>query len=105
MAVSEAAGLGPCPICGRLMVAGPSVDRHHFVPRSEGGRENRWVHRVCHRKIHSLFTERELAKEYSTPEALRAHPEMQPFLRWVARKHPEFYSRTATAHRKAGRRR
>ena len=87
------------------MRAGPSVDRHHLVPKSEGGREARWVHRICHRKVHSLFTERELAKEYSTPEALRAHPEIQAFLRWIARKDPEFYSRTATAHRKAGWRR
>ena len=86
------------------MRAGPSVDHHHFVPRSEGGRASAWVHRVCHRKVHSLFTERELAKEFATPEAIRAHPEMQTFLRWVARKHPEFYSRTATSHRKVGRR-
>ena len=102
---AEAAGLGPCPICGRPMRAGPSVDRHHFVPRSEGGRESPWIHRICHRKLHSLFTERELAKEYATPGAVRVHPDMQPFLCWVACKHPEFYSRTATAHRKAGQRR
>lgn len=106
MAITEAAAdLGPCPICGRPMIAGPSVDRHHFVPKSEGGRETRHVHRVCHRKLHSLFTERELAKAYSTPEAVRAHPEMQTFLRWIARKDPEFYSRTATAQLKAQARR
>ena len=81
------ADLGECPICGRPMLPGASVDRHHFVPRSEGGRETSWVHRICHRKLHSLFTERELAR----------------FIRWVERKHPEFRARTATA--KARRRR
>jgi len=85
------------------MVAGPSVDRHHFLPRSEGGRESRPVHRVCHRKLHSLFTERELARGYATPEAIRAHPEVARFVAWVRGKHPEFWVRTATA--KARRRR
>ena len=92
--------LGECPICGRPMLPGASVDRHHFVPRSEGGRETSWVHRICHRKLHSLFTERELARLYATPEAVRAHPEMQRFIRWVGRKHPEFWVRTAEARAK-----
>ncbi len=76
------------------MVAGPSVDRHHFLPKSEGGRERRWVHRVCHRKLHSLFTERELARDYATPEAVRAHPEVDRFVRWLRRKPPEFWAPT-----------
>lgn len=82
------------------MLAGSSVDRHHFLPRCEGGRETRWVHRVCHRKIHSLFTERELATTYDTPAALRAHPEMARFIGWLRGKHPEFCIRTATARAK-----
>jgi hypothetical protein len=105
VAADTGPNLGPCPICGRPMIAGPSVDRHHFMPKSEGGRETHHVHRICHRKVHSLFTEGELARGYGTPEAVRAHPEMQAFLRWIACKDPEFYSRTATARRKAGRRR
>lgn len=86
------------------MVAGPSVDRHHFLPKSEGGRERRWVHRVCHRKLHSLFTERELARDYATPEAVRAHPEMARFIGWLRGKHPEVWVRTATARAKGRRR-
>jgi hypothetical protein len=96
--------LGPCPICGRPMIEGPSVDRHHFVPRSEGGREAVPVHRVCHRKLHSLWTERELAQLFSTPEAIRAHPEMQRFVRWLRRKPPEFWVRTEQARSKGQRR-
>lgn len=85
--------LGPCPLCGRPMVAGPSLDRHHWVPRSEGGREQTLLHRICHRKIHSVLDERALARDYATPESLRAHPEIARFLRWVARKPPEFMDR------------
>jgi hypothetical protein len=85
------------------MVAGPSVNRHHFVPRSRGGRETEYVHRICHRKIHSLWTEAELARDYASPEAIRAHPDMQAFIRWIARKPPEFWARTHESRRKAQR--
>ena len=86
------------------MLAGPSVDRHHFLPRSKGGRETAHVHRVCHRKIHSLWSEAELARDLADPAAIRVRPEMEGFLRWIARKHPEFYARTATAATKHRRR-
>ena len=87
-------GLGPCPICGRPMIAGPSVDRHHFLPRVEGGRQSAPVHRICHRKLHTLWSERELARLYRTPEAIRAHPEIRRFVAWLRRKPPEFWAPT-----------
>ena len=83
--------LGPCPICGRERVMGPSVDYHHWLPRAYGGRLAQPVHLICHRKLHSLFSEKELATVYTTPEAVRRHPAMQTFIRWVRRRPPEFY--------------
>ena len=79
-----------CIVCGRALVEGPSVDRHHWVPRSEGGAAATTIHTVCHRMIHRLFSERELARAYSTPEAIRAHPEMQRFLRWIQRRPADY---------------
>lgn len=76
------------------MIAGPSVDRHHFLPRAEGGRESASVHRICHRKLHALWSERELAAIYRTPEAILAHPEIRRFVRWLRRKPPEFWAPT-----------
>lgn len=87
------------------MVAGASVDRHPFLPKSRGGREWEWVHRICHRKIHSLFTEAELERDYADPVRLRAHPEMARFISWVAHRPPEFRAPTFTATSKAGGRR
>lgn len=98
-AADAAGAAGPCPLCGRPMVPGPSLDRHHWVPRSEGGRDQALMHRICHRKIHSVLDERTLARHYSTPEALRGHPEIARFLRWVARKPPEFMDRHRSARR------
>lgn len=88
------------------MLDGPSVDAHHLLPRSQGGRDTVMLHRVCHRKIHAELSEKELARQYNTLEALRAHPDIADFIRWVARKPPEFTAVTFRAkdHVKAGKR-
>ncbi|MEL0110796.1 MAG: hypothetical protein VW835_03600 [Rickettsiales bacterium] len=85
--------LGPCPICGREMIEGPSVNRHHWVPRLKGGGAASDIHVVCHRMLHRTFSEGELARDYPSPEALRAHPEIENFIRWVRRKPVEFVDR------------
>lgn len=86
---------GLCALCGRPLVPGPSVEQHHLVPRSQGGRVTVPLHRVCHRKIHAELSERDLAGAYATVDALRAHPAIAAFIRWVANKPPEFVTRTA----------
>ena len=85
----ESRSLGPCQLCGREMLAGESVDRHHWRPKSRGGRTAAYLHRTCHRKLHSLFTDKELSTEFSTPEAVREHPEIKKFIAWVRRQPPE----------------
>lgn len=97
--------LGDCGLCGRPLIAGPSVEEHHLLPRSQGGKETVPLHRVCHRKIHAELSEKELARSYNTLDALRAHPDIAAFIHWVARKPPEFTAMTFRAkdHVKAGR--
>ena len=80
-----------CPLCGRLLEPGPSVDEHHLVPRSQGGKTKTLIHRICHRKIHVTLCERDLARGFNTWEALLAHPDIAAFVRWVANKPPAFY--------------
>ena len=80
-----------CPICKRELIAGPSVDDHHLVPKTFGGKEKVTVHKICHHKIHSVFTERELQHHYHTIERLLEHEEIQKFARWIQKKNPEFY--------------
>jgi 5-methylcytosine-specific restriction endonuclease McrA len=90
----------PCPLCGRPLVPGPSVNAHHLVPRSYGGQETVTLHRICHAKIHSLFHEQELRDRYFTMARLRAHPEIAKFVRWVRKKDPEYVGRNAPSQRK-----
>jgi hypothetical protein len=33
--------LGPCPLCGRIMIRGHSLDRHHWQPKSLSHRQPR----------------------------------------------------------------
>lgn len=48
------------------------------------------MHRICHRKIHAVLDEREIARRYASIEALRAHPAIAAFIRWIARKPSTF---------------
>lgn len=72
------------------MIEGVAVDRHHWVPKSAGGRDWDWMHQICHRKIHALLDETTLAREFSDAESLRAHPEMIRFVAWVKKRPPDF---------------
>ena len=88
-----------CPLCGRVLGT-LNVDRHHLIPKKFKGTEQFLIHKVCHRKIHSVFTERELLNDYHTWEALRAHPEIDAFIAWIARKDPGYYSRSFSLNTK-----
>lgn len=69
---------------------------HHLVPRLKGGKGGPVVrlHQICHNEIHASLTEAELARDYHTIEALRAHPRLATFIRWVAKRPPGFRSKT-----------
>lgn len=88
-----------CPLCGRD-IPEDQRDEHHMVPKSRGGRETQTLHRICHRQIHALFSEAELETNYSTAEALLAHPEMAKFVTWVAKKPSGFFDGTKRSNRR-----
>ena len=83
------------------MKSGASIDEHHLVPKSCGGKTKEKVHRICHRKIHATFSERELGKDFNTWSALKQHPEIAVFVAWVAGKPATYYDNS----RKSARRR
>ncbi|MCO4777819.1 MULTISPECIES: HNH endonuclease [Lentibacter] len=85
-----------CPLCLRPIPAGVPQSRHHLIPRLRGGKggETVLLHQICHNEIHVSLSETELARSYNTPEALRAHPRLEKFIRWVAKRPPDFKSKT-----------
>jgi hypothetical protein len=73
---------------------GARVEWHHPVPKSRGGRHTEPVHPICHRAIHAMFANKELERDFHTPEKLRAHPEVAKFVAWVSNKDPDFHAPT-----------
>lgn len=97
-----AVGWPACPLCGRP-IPQQQQDRHHLVPKSKGGRETAFLQRICHRQIHALLTETELARQYASAEALLQHPEIRTFVAWVRTKPPDFFVATRKSRRVHGR--
>ncbi len=86
-----------CPLCGRVLPQDATVDEHHLVPRSHGGKLKERIHRICHRKIHATLTEGELARSYNTWSQLHQHPDLAAFIAWVANKPPSFWAPSRAA--------
>ena len=87
-----------CPLCKREITTAQR-DAHHLVPKSKGGRETQFLHRICHRQIHALFTENELANQYNSVENLLAHAEVSKFVGWVKTKPSHLMERTFKSQR------
>ena len=91
-----------CPLCGRPIPPDVPQSLHHLVPRARGGRGGPVVllHHICHKEIHATLGETDLARDYYTVEALRAHPRLARFIDWVRNRPPGFLSRVPGGRRK-----
>lgn len=91
-----------CPLCLRPIPADVPQSLHHLIPKLKGGKGGAVVllHHICHREIHATLSEAELARDYANMDALRAHPRLAKFIRWVAKRPPGFNSKVPGARRK-----
>lgn len=80
-----------CPLCNRPL-AEPS-NKHHLIPVSKGGKNTPTIvlHNICHRKIHTVFSEKELKRYYHTISRIKENEEIQKFIKWVQKKEPQYY--------------
>lgn len=81
-----------CALCARPL--GRRIERHHVLPRSEGGRETVPLHPICHRAIHASASNAELARLHPTLEALLEREDIRRFVAWIADKPPDFHAPT-----------
>lgn len=102
---------GVCELCGRLAT---TLSEHHLIPRTT--HRNRRVSRMfsaeemrsrkadmcqpCTKAVHTFFANKELALEYNTLEALRAHPKIAAHIQWVRRQRPEAKTRRGGSDRR-----
>lgn len=91
-----------CPLCLRPIPAHARQSDHHLIPKLKGGKGGPVirVHQICHNEVHATLSEAELARDFATPEALRAHPRLRAFFDWVAKRPPGFHRRSAGGRRK-----
>ena len=95
-----------CPLCERPIPPDARSSLHHLVPKLRGGKGGPTVrlHQICHNEIHATLTEAELARDFATIDALRAHPRLSKFIAWVGKRPPGFHSKTPGARRRRRRR-
>ncbi|WP_375229630.1 HNH endonuclease [Roseobacter sp. S98] len=91
-----------CPLCHRPIPPDVSQSLHHLIPKLKGGKGGPVIlmHHICHREIHATLTEAELARDYDTPDKLRAHPRLAKFIAWVSKRPPGFQSKVPGRRRK-----
>ncbi len=90
--VSSDPSTDTCWLCGRPL--GRRVEWHHPVPKSRGGRETVPIHPICHRTLHAVFSNADLARFETEGTPLSAHPKIEKFLAWIANKPPDFHAPT-----------
>lgn len=70
-----------CPLCGR---PNHKPSDHHLVPKARGGKVTETICQDCHTAIHKTFSNKELAREYATIEALLSHAEFAKLVQFIA---------------------
>ncbi|MGF1450901.1 MAG: HNH endonuclease [Opitutales bacterium] len=81
----------PCALCARLTPP-EHLEKHHLVPRSEGGTETIVVCRNCGDQIHLLFSNDELRDHYPTLEKLQGEPRIQKWVQWIRQRNSFTFS-------------
>lgn len=76
-----------CQLCGRI---GVETTAHHLVPKETGGRDGEIIRLClpCHRQIHALYSNRELAMRLNTLNKLKNDERIVRYLRWIKNQDP-----------------
>ena len=77
-----------CELCKREGV--PKVTEHHLIPREEGGKDGEvaWLCESCHKQIHALYTNKELAIRLNTLNSLENDINISKYLKYIRKQAP-----------------
>ena len=78
--------MGTCELCGREKV---ETTVHHLLPKEMGGTFGPTANLCipCHKQIHALYTNEEIAVRLTTLQQLRGDEKLARFIQWI-RKQP-----------------
>jgi hypothetical protein len=76
-----------CELCERSEI---KLTKHHIIPKEEGGTEKDIVMICsdCHRQIHALYSNQELALRLFSIEALKNDEKLKKFIRFIKKQPP-----------------
>lgn len=83
----EEGNVSVCELCGRNNV---ETTVHHLLPREMGGSFGPTVDLCipCHKQIHALYTNQEIAIRLSTIDELRRDEQLMRFVKWIRKQPP-----------------
>jgi 5-methylcytosine-specific restriction enzyme A len=83
------------------------VTVHHLTPKEMGGTHIPTANLCipCHKQIHALFTNEELAAGLNSIELLRSHPDLQKFLQWIKKQPSTRLPRISKSNARKGKKR
>ena len=92
--------ISSCELCLREEL---ECTEHHLTPREEGGSKlpTAILCIPCHKQIHALYSNKELAIRLNSIESLLADPTVYKFVKWI-RKQPSssIYKTKRSRHKK-----
>ena len=79
--------MGMCALCGRNNV---ETTVHHLLPKEMGGKYGPTADLCipCHKQIHALYTNEEIAARLSTIPELREDENLSRFIKWIRKQPP-----------------
>ena len=78
--------MGICALCDRDEI---ELTVHHLTPKEEGGTflPTALLCKACHKQIHAIYTNKELAIRLNTISLLKDDDEIKKYIKWI-RKQP-----------------
>ncbi|MCT2535974.1 HNH endonuclease [Aquibacillus koreensis] len=93
---------GVCELCDRENVA---LTKHHLTPKEEGGtfKATAMLCIPCHKQIHALYTNTELALRLSTIPLLKDDEKIAKYIKWIRKQAPTDIVRVKKSRERRGR--
>lgn len=89
--------MSSCELCGRSQV---ELTVHHLLPKEMGGTFGETANLCipCHKQIHSLYTNEEIAARLHTISQLSDDPQIKRFVKWIRKQPPSKMVRNRKAN-------
>ncbi|WP_419882056.1 HNH endonuclease [Peribacillus sp. B-H-3] len=90
---------GKCELCGRNHT---ELTIHHLTPREEGGSHlpTALLCKPCHKQIHALYSNKELAVRMYTIGLLQDDEEIKKYIKWIRKQPPQKLVKTRKSKQK-----